>query len=245
MATRKTSGININDFFGLSKKYMVCAVKSDLGLYPFILQLRKCCHVDFSFLGTFKPDIPKYGAHFLMMYSITSDAEKMNVVVLENKTSHFNEAEKIHSKTERNLNFQTLSLFDDFLYIFNSQGKFLFKSDFPDYDYLILIYTAKEQDFTSFTSQLSYYKSLKLVYNSKVPVNSSNKLEMSKIAFLKELFCSVEMNISEFKNQIDNRLLSKRKSIPFINLTNQSRIELSRVMNTKYVDLLNKDISFD
>ena len=245
MAARKISGININDFFGLSKKYMVYAVKSDLGLYPFILQMRRYCHVDFSFLGTFKPDIPKYGAHFLMMHSIISDVEKMNVVVLENKTSHFNGTEKIHSKMEKNLNFQTLSLFEDFLYIFNSQGRFLFKSDFTDYDYLILIYTAKELDFTFFTGQLSYYKSLRLVYDSKDTANSSNKAEMSKVTFLKELFCSVEMNVSEFQDQIDNRLLARRKSIPFINLTNQSQVELSRIINIKYVDLLNKDVSFD
>lgn len=245
MATPKKSGININDFFGLSKKYIVYAVKSDLGLYPFVLQLRKFCHADFSFLGTFQPDIPKYGAQFLMMYSNTSDAEKINVVVLENKTSFFNEAEKFHSKTERNLNFQTLSLFDDYLYIFNSQGKFMYKSDFSDYDYLILIYTYKEQNYTFFTDQLSNCYSSKLVYDSMDYYDFLSKFETNKIVFLKELFCNVEMNVSKFQDQLDNQLLAQRKSIPLINLTSQSSIDLSRIMNKKYVDLLNKDVSFE
>ncbi len=245
MATRKKSEINLNDFFGLSKKYVVYAVKSDLNLYRFVLQMRRCCCADFSFLGTFNPGIPKYGAHFMMMYSPTLDAEKMNVVVLENKTSHFNEAEKGHLKAERSLNFQTLSLFEDFLYIFNSQGKYLYSSDLLDYDYLILIYTYKEYDFTSLTNQLSYFKSLKMVYDSNISEESISKFEKNKSHFLKELFCNVEMNISKFHDHYDNRLLSQRKSIPEVNLTNRSQIELSRIMNEKYIELLNKDISFE
>lgn len=251
MKKKKTPSIGITDFFGTTRNYYILGAESDLGLYPFTLKVQRFCQGSFSYLGEFEPAVTDLGASFRMMYSPFSNREKINMIILENKTFGFNDAYLLKSNKEKDLQFQTLSLFEEPFYIFNRQGTFLHKIPvYPHinpaviFDYLILIFTEKEQNIDEFISFLCREKKIHC-YDISPILNGSSSADKKRILFIQELFCHAEVKISKFLQQKDQDLLAEKKSIPARNLNNSMRPELFFRMESEYQSLLKGDPSFE
>ncbi|MEG1555829.1 MAG: hypothetical protein RR356_03800 [Bacteroidales bacterium] len=243
MGKKKPQRHNLKGFFGNTKDYYVFAVKSDLPLFSLALHLCRYFGCEFSYLGELESFENEYDTHFKMVYSKASEMDDIHFTILENKTTLFHHSAYPKSKNERNLNFHTLSLFDEYLYIFNAQGIYLHSWQYVDYDYVFLIYTEKGRNIDDFLSKLLQYEKFK----SK---EATDLLEIAKdgnskrVYFLQDLFCMVEIKISEFYKKKQNDLLSLRKEIPTANLLYKGYEEITPVYKSTFIEYLKEDPSF-
>lgn len=139
---KPTPTFEIHDFFGTTKDYYLFAVRSPQALLPLAAKLANFLQRDFSIVNEYQLDNELFTANFNVACCTWSKHDGTQLLLVENKTT--NGETKVVSKTERHLNFRTLSLFEDFYYIFNADGMRIEPWQFADVDFLCLIYTKKE-----------------------------------------------------------------------------------------------------
>jgi hypothetical protein len=248
MAKQKKQTFNISDFFGTCNTYKIFALKSELPAFTFANQIGKTMQTSFSMLSNFEYNSDKYSAIFSVFYAIFSQQESIHCLLLENKAVISNQQQLFVSKAEQNLSFQTLSLFEEHLYLFNKQGLRCFDMALEDMDYLLLLFAKKEIDhemFSQFFKSLEPFKAQDVSYLLKKEQTSS---EAKIVGFLRDFYCKYEVKANQFSRRKERELLAPVKQIPAQNMQFPipARLEYNAVadylqISEEYLQLLKLD----
>ena len=218
MAKKKQKTFNIPDFFGTYNTYKIFALQSELPTFMFANQLGQAAQTTFTILPAFEQNMDRYSALFSVFYAVYSQQESIHCLLLENKAAISNQQELFVSKAEQNLSFQTLSLFEEHLYLFNRQGLRCFEMPLEDMDYLLLLFAKKEIDhemFSRFFKSLEPFKAQDVSYLIKKEQTSA---EAKNVAFLRDFYCKYEVKANQFSRRKERELLAPVKQIPAQNL---------------------------
>jgi len=243
----KTPILNIHDFFGAYNIYRIFALKSELNTYPFVNTIGQTANTTFTLLDVFEQSIDNFSAHFSVFYAEIHKQASIHCLLLENKAV-INQQHQFVSKTEKKLHFQTGFLFEEWLYIFNSQGLRCFNIELSDIDYLLLIFTNKNIEnevIGSIINNLALFQ----------PHDISYLLEKNQISydvkineFLRVFFCRNEVAANKFSRRRKLDLLAPIKQIPYSNLLFRIPVLLENEsiadnfqLSDKYVKFLKED----
>jgi len=213
MVKKNKNTLKIYDFFGIYNTYRICALQSELSAFPFANLLGKLENTTFTLLPDFEYISDKFYAYFTVFYAEFAQTDSIHCLLLENKTTHFNQNDHNISKSEKKLSFQTLPLFDEILYLFNKEGLHCFDAAFANMDYLLLLYAKKDIDNETFERFLNNITPLKVQ-------DASNLLmkENRVTSFLRDFYCKHEVtaNLLSIRKKMD--ILAPIKQIPKQNL---------------------------
>lgn len=251
MKKKKDKGVALSEFFGTIKNHHIRAIKSTLELYPFAMKIGQNCRCQFSYLGEYIPPDTDHQPVFRMMHAQMTGLNSFDIVIFENKTTHYNSDYLKKSSKEKNVNFQTLFLFKDPFYLFDNKMPAIFpfpkETETPitsSFDYLILIYFNKENRIDDFTEQLKRISGLQTIDISDI-FTSTVKGNQKKIAFLQKLFYDIEVRANRFLMEERNSLLGEITKIPSQNSMTLLDTDLPVFVEEEYVNLLGKDLSFE
>ena len=230
MAKKKTPpSLQIHDFFGTYNTYRMFALQSELSIFPFANQLGKAEQITFTVLPDFEYTSNQRSGCFSVFYATFSKKEPIHCLLLENKTL-LNPEERIVSKTEKKLTFQTGFLFDEWLYLFNNQEPRCFESEFADMDYLLLLFAKNniENDlFLQFLKNISSFKFKEITYLLE---RHQTSVEKKIVDFLRDFYCKYEVKANQFLQKRKMNLLAPVQQIPEQNLLySVRRLELEAV----------------
>ena len=214
---RKNPSLHIHDFFGTYNTYRIFALQSGLSVFSFANKLGQAERTTFTILPDFEYVSNKISARFAVFYAEYSQKEPIHCLLLENKML-INPEDRFVSKTEEKLTFQTGFLFDEWLYLFNSQGLRCFDSTFTDMDYLLLLFAKKniENDmFSQFKENLSSFKIKDVSYLLE---RDQTSVETKIVAFLRDFYCKHEVKANQFSRKRKTNLLAPVQQIPDQNL---------------------------
>jgi len=218
MAKRKKNALHIHDFFGTYNAYRIFAIKSESSVFPFANQLGQAIHTTFTILPAFEYNSEKYSALFSVFYAEYAHQESLHCLLLENKAAISNQQELFISKAEEKLSFQTLSLFEEFLYLFNKQGFRCFDTELEDIDYLLLLFAKKDIESEMFSQFLKNIEPFMATDISHILEREQTASETKIVAFLKDFFCKYEVKAHQFSRKKEKDLLAPVTQLPRQNL---------------------------
>ena len=230
---KKNDKIKIPDFFGAYNTYRIFALQSELSTFPFANKLGKAVQTTFTILPDFEYESKKFTAQFSVCYAEYSQEESIHLLLLENKTVKFNQQDHFVSKSEKKLPFQTLSLFEEWLYLFNKQGLHCFDLKLENVDYLLLLFAKKDIENDIFSQLLKnitpfYAKDISFIIEKE-----QTSAEVKIVSFLRDFYCNYEVKATQLSRKRKIDLLSPVKQIPRQNLQHPIPILLENsVMNT-------------
>ncbi|MCL1851308.1 MAG: hypothetical protein FWF70_07915 [Bacteroidetes bacterium] len=214
----KKKTLNTADFFGVYNTYRIFALQSEASAFPFAHQLGEAMQTSFSILPDFEYHSNKFIAKFSVFYAEYSQEESIHFLLLENKTVHFNQTDIFVSKIEKNLPFQTLSLFEEWLYLFNNQGLRCFDSGIDNADYLLLLYAKKDIENDIFAHILKKIAPFKAKDISYLIEREQTSAEVKMVSFLRDFYCKYEVKATYFSRKRKMDILAPVKQIPRKNL---------------------------
>jgi sulfur relay (sulfurtransferase) DsrC/TusE family protein len=214
---RKTPSLNIHDFFGAYNTYRIFALKSELSTFPFVNQFGQAANLTFTLLADIEQSVKDFSAHYSVFYTELSQQKPIHCLLLENKAV-IDQQQQFVSKTEKNLHFQTGFLFEEWLYIFNNQGLRCFDVEFPDIDYLLLIFAKKNVENETFKQFLKYFAPFNAQDISHLLENEQTSNGVKIVDFLRDFFCKYEVKANQFSLRRKMDLLSPIKQIQGKNL---------------------------
>lgn len=235
---KKEQEINYFEMFGTSKEYRILLLESPLNLFRMALKARHLFCTDFHYLGKHISNPKHLNAHFEMMYGFIQQPEnRIDIVLLENKTTQFNQQTVLRSNKEKNLGFQTLSLFEEPYYLFNSQGFSSYKTQYADCDYIVLFSIDKNNnDLDKYVNIL--LKSEKRKCHDITHLLAEEKENAERLHFLRELFWETEIGVNQFHQKKVKQLLDKQQIIPPENQLSKLFTDLPDNFNQLYTNLL-------
>jgi hypothetical protein len=214
---KKASSLNIHDFFGTYNTYRIFALQSELSVFPFANQLGKAEKTTFTILHDFDYSSNQYSAYFSVFYAEYSQQDSIHCLLLQNKAIINNQEEHFVSKAEKNLSFQTLSLFDEYLYLFNNQGLRCFDAPLENVDYLLLLFAKKDIEnemFLQFIHNISLFNAKDASFLlERVQTSAEQKVS----SFLKDFYCKYEVKANRLSRNRAATLLAPVKKIPILN----------------------------
>ncbi|MCL2434585.1 MAG: hypothetical protein FWD09_00415 [Lentimicrobiaceae bacterium] len=214
---KKTPSLKIHDFFGTYNTYRIFALQSDLSAFPFANQLGQAEQITFTILPDFEHVSDQFSARFAVFYAEYFQKEPIHCLLLENKTL-LNPEERIVSKTEKKLTFQTGFLFDEWLYLFNNQGLRFFDLEFANMDYLLLLFAKKNIENEMFSQFLTNISSFKIKDISYLLENEQTSVGAKMVSFLRDFYCKHEVKANIFSKRRNMALLAPVQQIPHQNL---------------------------
>jgi hypothetical protein len=138
-------------------------------------------------------------------------------LLLENKALISNQESIFVSKEEKKLSFQTLSMFDEYLYLFNNQELRCFDAEVEDIDYLLLLFAKKDIEcemFSIFSKDLSPFRAQDVSFLLEREQTSAQE----KIStFLRDFFCKYEVMANQFSRKRKMEILAPVQQIPVAN----------------------------
>jgi len=219
MAKKKTA-LSLNDFFGTCNTYRIFALRSELSAFPFANQLGQAGNTTFTVLPDFEHNFNQSSARFAVFYAEYCQKESIHCLLLENKAL-LNPEERVVSKIEKKLTFQTGFLFDEWLYLLNNQGLRCFDAAFADMDYLLLLFAKKNIEnemFSQFLENISSFKMQDISYlleDHQTSVRVKHASPQEKIgSFLKDFYCKHEVSANQFSRRKKMDLLAPVQQIP-------------------------------
>jgi hypothetical protein len=217
MAKKNKNQLFIHDFFGAYNTYRIFALHSELSAFPFANQLGKAENVTFTVLHDFVCASDSLCGSFTVFYAEFFQQETIHCLLLENKSKL--DSEKLFiSKAEKKLSFQTGFLFDEWLYLFNSQGLRCYDLDLLDADYLLLLFAKKSMDnemFSLFLKNISPFHAQDISY---VLDRKRTAAEIKTVDFFRSFYCNYEVQANRFSHKRKVDLLAPTKQIPNRNL---------------------------
>ncbi|MCQ2273023.1 MAG: hypothetical protein MJZ72_09625 [Bacteroidales bacterium] len=237
-----------DNFFGSDNKYGLLGVQSGESLFPFLNKLSHFLHQDFHLLGDVKLTDNPDNCRFSLAFCQLKDPCDLTLIVVENKSTLFNSGGYRTSKLEKNLSFHTLSLFDEFRYILNSQGDCLFNWSFADCDYLLLYYAKKEYNLDDFLARLKHIPSTYgFIAEDFFPDMVPKKKKDSRRCFFEDLFCDASIRINQWYENKNHRLLNDCIRIPEANLPEIFKLYsgFTPVFNNEHIKFLEMDSSYE
>ena len=210
--------LQIPDFFGTYNTYRVFALQSELSAFPFANRLGQAEQITFTILPDFEHTFQQFSTRFAVFYATYCQKEPIHCLLLENKAL-LNPEDRIVSKTEQKLTFQTGFLFDEWLYLFNNQGLRCFDVPFADMDYLLLLFAKKnieKEMFSQFMENISAFKIKDISYLLETPQPSVAAEKI--VSFLRDFYCKHEVKANQFSRRREMDLLAPVQQIPSQNL---------------------------
>lgn len=248
MAKKAKDIPRIDDFFGIAKQYHLLGVQTGESFFPFLGTLANYLQSDVRSLSEFCHNTDNYSGQYQMAFSELVNYEGCTLIILENKSTLYNQKGYPTSNKEKNLSFHTLSLFDEYCYILNSQGICQFKWEHTDCDYLLLIAAPKSHDLRSLMNVLTQIPKAKTMvtdnlFNENVPNKQKSKMRI----FFEDLFCTAEIKINTWKEEYDKRLLLGTTHVPSANLPDIYKLyeEFTQTFTSKYLRFAYSDPSYD
>jgi len=171
----------------------------------------------FTILPDFEYVSDRFSARFAVFYAEYFQKEPIHCLLLENKAL-LNPEERIVSKTEKKLTFQTGFLFDEWLYLFNNQGLRCFELEFANMDYLLLLFTKKNIENEMFSQFLENISSFKVKDISFLLEREQTSAEVKRVSFLRDFYCKHEVKANQFSRKRKMELLAPVQQIPNQNL---------------------------
>jgi len=168
------------------------------------------------------------------------------LIILENKSTLFNQKGYPTAKKEKNLSFHTLSLFDEFCYILNTQGIFIHQWEHTDCDYLLLYSAHKDSNINSFHDKLQHIpkartKTTDNLFAEDVP----DKEKSAKRKFFEDIFCNAEIRIDQWEQENIKRILGNTQ-IPDNNLPEIFTLykDITPIFTSEYMEFVRRDPSY-
>lgn len=247
MARKKQPAYNINDFFGNTNQYHLLGAQTGESFFVFLAQLERYLHTDVRSVGEIEHNSSDFDCQFQMAFARLKEPCDITLIILENKSTLFNQKGYPTAKKEKNLSFHTLSLFDEFCYILNSQGICLYPWEHTDCDYLLLFYARKESNVSDFFNQLFHIPKVRTkaatnLFAEDIP----DKSKSAKRKFFEDIFCDAEIRINQWEQDNTKRLLGNTK-IPDNNLPEIYKLyeDITPVFTSEYLEFVKKDPSYE
>lgn len=249
MAKKKKTSISLDDFFGNDNKYGLLGVQSGESFFSFLNTMSRFLHRDYHSIGdvnlTDNPDNCRYS----MAFALLKEPWKISTIIVENKSSLFNSGGYRTSKAEKNLSFHTLSLFDEYKYILNSQGDYLFQWPYADCDYLVLFYAKKEYNIDGFLEKMKHIPRATSFFSEDFfPKTDANIKKDARRCFFEDLFCDASIRINNWKERRNHRLMNNLTRIPEENLPEIFKLlysNITPVFNNEHIRFLKIDPSYE
>jgi hypothetical protein len=241
---KKVSSLHLQDFFGTYNTYQIFALQSELSAFPFANQLGKAANTTFTILHGFDFQSNQYSACFSVFYAAYSQQEAIHCLLLQNRASINNQEEHFVSKAEKNLRFQTLSLFDEYLYLFNNQGLRCMDAPLQNIDYLLLLFAKKDIEkeiFSQFKKNISPFHATDVSFLLEREQTSS---EAKVSAFLKDFYCKYEVRANRLSKKKAAVLLAPVQQIPKENLQFPIPVRLENESLAYHVQLSDEYVRF-
>lgn len=214
MTKKKTApSLKIPDFFGTYNTYRIFALQSELSVFPFANQLGQAEYTTFTVLPDFEYNLNQLSAQFTVFYAEYCQKESIHCLLLENKAI-INQEKPSVSKSEKKLPFQSYSLFDEYLYLFNNQGLRCFDLEFADIDYLLLLFAKKNIENESFSQFLQNISSFKAKNISYLLERQQTSMEIKIVSFLRDFYCKHEVKANQFSRRKKMDHLAPVQQIP-------------------------------
>ena len=222
MARTKKPTYNFNDFFGNTNQYHLLGAQTGESFFAFLAQLERYLHTDIRTIGDIEYHSKDYDCQYQMAFARITEPCQITLIILENKSTLFNQKGYPTAKKERNLSFHTLSLFDEFCYILNSQGIYIHPWEHTDCDYLLLYSANKDSNINNFHEMLQKRK------------------------FFEDIFCTAEIKIDQWEQDNTKRLLGNTK-IPNNNLPEIFTLYegITPVFTSEYMEFVQRDPSYE
>jgi len=240
----KKSSFKIPDFFGTCNSYRIFALQSDYSAFPFANHLGHSLHTTFRVLPDFEYLSNQYNASFTVFYAQVNQEEAIHCLLLENKTTNFNQKNLFISKTEKKLPFQTLFLFDESLYLFNNEGLRCFDLEFANMDYLLLLFSNNNIENKMFTQFLNHIAPFMAQDVSFLLEREQTSAEARIVSFLRDFYCKYEVKANQFSRRKERDYLSSVKQIPNQNLQYPIPILLENDAINDNLQLSNEYVKF-
>jgi len=237
----KNTYIDVLDVFGSIKQYKLFAVKSSQNLIPFTASFDRIVSGKFNYLTDFVAAPNQFSAHFSVMYALLSKEENIHCCIMENKTTSYSDQVSVTSNKEKNLPFQTISLFEDVLYLFNKDGFKIFKTNLNYYDFLIFIFADKEKYLESYINPIFEYEPFKAIDISYLLDQKEGKEKKNIFEFLNNCFCQLEIKISSYQYSKLSMQLGKNNKIPKENILFPLKLDISDEITNKLTQNVNDD----
>ncbi len=243
---QKRPTYNFNDFFGNVNQYHLVGAQTGESFFSFLATLERYLCTDIRSIGELEHSSKDFECKFQMAFAKIKEPCDISLIVLENKSTLFNQKGYPTAKKERNLSFHTLSLFDEFCYILNSQGICIHQWEHTDCDYLLLYYAKKDSGISSF-SDLLYH--IPKAHSHPCPdlfaddIPDANK--SAKRKFFEDIFCDAEIRIAQWEQNDMKRLLGNTK-IPDNNLPEIYKLyaDIVPIFTSEYVEFVRRDPSY-
>ena len=247
MAREKKPTYNFNDFFGNTNQYHLLGAQTGESFFAFLAQLERHLRTDVRTIGEIEYHSKDYDCQYQMAFARISEPCPITLIILENKSTLFNHKGYPTAKTERNLSFHTLSLFDEFCYILNNQGIYIHQWEHTDCDYLLLYYAHKDNNINSFHDRLlripkARTKTTDNLFAEDVP----DKKKSAKRKYFEDVFCNAEIQIAQWEQENTKRLLGNTK-IPDNNLPEIYKLyeDITPIFTSEYMEFVKKDPSYE
>ncbi|MCL2290096.1 MAG: hypothetical protein FWC34_05240 [Bacteroidetes bacterium] len=240
---QKNPSLNIHDFFGTYNTYRIFALQSGLSIFPFANKLGQAERTTFTILPDFEYTSNQISARFAVFYAEYFQKEPIHCLLLENKML-INPEERLVSKTEKKLTFQTGFLFDEWLYLFNNQGLRCFDSAFADMDYFLLLFAKKNIENDMFLQFLENISSFKATDISYLLEGQQTAAEAKIVAFLRDFYCKYEVKANQLARKRKANLLAPMQQIPNQNLQFPIPIRLENDAVTDNLQLSEEYLAF-
>ena len=246
MARTKKPTYNINDFFGNTNQYHLLGVQTGESFFSFLATLERYLGTDIRSIGEIEHIGKDFECQFQMAFAKIKEPCDISLIILENKSTLFNQKGYPTAKKEKNLSFHTLSLFDEFCYILNSQGIYLHQWEHTDCDYLLMYYARKDINIAGFSDYLFHIpKARSLSYPDLFADEIPDKAKSAKRKFFEDIFCDAEIRIAQWEQNDMKRLLGNTK-IPDNNLPEIYKLyaDITPIFTSEYVEFVRKDPSY-
>lgn len=258
MAKSTKQKYQLNDFFGNSNKYYLMGVQCYDNLFPFLAKLERFFGTRVTYLDACEDALEDSNYLFARAYTRLTDPCDISFFIIENKSSTFNQQDYPVLKKERNLNFHTLSLFDEYCYLLNKQGLCLYPWEHSDCDYLFLFFAPKESNLDAFAEGLKKLPKTRILTTENwfeaepvpQPKTKEYKAKLERRQFFENFFCSCEIAMIEREQRDIVQRMSNVTRIPLVNLSRPSFADLYDAdsiphFTSPYVEFLRKDPSFE
>ena len=248
MARKKQPTYNFNDFFGNANQYHLMGAQTSESFFVFLATLERYLKTDVHSVGEFEYNSKDYDCQYQMAFARLSEPCDITLVIMENKSTLYNQKGYPTAKKERNLSFHTLSLFDEFCYLLNSQGISIHQLPYADMDYLLMYYARKESNISEFEQALSQIPKTTVVIEPDLFAEElPDQKKSSKRKFFEDIVCDAEIRILRWEQSHVAQLLANNTKIPDNNLPEIFKLyeDITPIFTSEYLRFAEIDPSYE
>lgn len=235
----KNNVVLLDDFFGETKDYYLYAVQTDSSLMSLAAVLKEILNDGISYIGDFCPSEEISLPRFPVFHTSIVCGDTIDFFLLENKTLRFNQS-AIPFVPDKENPFPTMTLFEEYFYIFNVGRLFLYKWKLADIPFLFLFSVSKGTNVTSFVRQLSGISKTHISNMSEM-LESASKQTLA----IKNMYCHLEMMASQAAKCRVLKSLSGSVELPTVVGRRYEEVPYNVKINSAYIKMLQADLTFE